>query len=36
MPYLDILLLSAPAITILGLLMPRKLRIAIDISIGRR
>ena len=36
MPYLDILLLYAPTITVLGLLLPRKLRIGIDITIGRR
>ena len=39
MPSLEVLLLSAPAVTVLGfllLLLPRKLRIAINITIGRR
>ncbi len=37
MPSIEILLLSAPAVTVLGfLLLPRKLRIAININIWRR
>ena len=37
MPSIEVLLLSAPAVTVLGfLLLPRKLRIAININIGRR
>jgi hypothetical protein len=37
MPSIEVLLLATPAITVLGfLLLPRKLRIAININIGRR
>ena len=37
MPSIEVLILAAPAVTVLGfLLLPRKLRIAIDITIGRK
>ena len=37
MSSLDFLLLTTPTVVVVGfLLMPRKLRIAIDISIGRK
>jgi hypothetical protein len=37
MPTIEVLLLAAPAVTILGFLfVPRKLQIAININIGRR